>query len=341
MVKKQLSDAGKGRAIGLIEDAGWSITDVASTLGVSRWTIMRLIASRNQNPGSEVPVRKKGTGLKKKWGRKEADAIERALDRNPYQTSLELKMRMPKTLKSIDARTVRRITREYLDRPASVAPEKPFLTDELKSGRIEWVNTNLRKRKSTWDHTLYLDEVMFEARGGGGWRLVRRPRGVNRHHPKFCRPRFRRTRKVMALAGIAADGSRFLTFLRLGQMMNSELYCKKLNKAKKILKKKNLMILHDKAKVHSSKKTQAYLKKEKIRSLMLPGKSPDLNPIENCFGLLKRKLEKKPTRSLEEVKMRVRSLWRGFSDDYLFTLCSSMRRRMRAVRDAVGEMTKY
>ena len=67
MVKKQLSDAAKGRALGLIEDAGWSITDVANTLGVSRWTIMRLIERRKQNPGSEIPVRKKGTGPKKKW----------------------------------------------------------------------------------------------------------------------------------------------------------------------------------------------------------------------------------------------------------------------------------
>ena len=37
------------------------------------------------------------------------------------------------------------------------------------------------------------------ARGGGGWRLVRRPRGVPRHHPKYCRPRYRKTCKVMAL----------------------------------------------------------------------------------------------------------------------------------------------
>ena len=32
MEKKQLTDAGKGRALGLDEDAGWSISDVAKTL---------------------------------------------------------------------------------------------------------------------------------------------------------------------------------------------------------------------------------------------------------------------------------------------------------------------
>ena len=76
MEKKQLTDAGKGRALGLIEDAGWSISDVAKTLGVSRWTIMRLIARKKQNPESEVPRRKQGTGPLKKYGKKEIDAIE-------------------------------------------------------------------------------------------------------------------------------------------------------------------------------------------------------------------------------------------------------------------------
>ena len=67
--------------------------------------------------------------------------------------------------------------------------------------------------------------------------------------------------------------------------MDSVLYYKLLNKhVKKIVKTKNLMILHDRSKVHSSKMTQAYLKKENLNSHLLPRKSPDLNPIENCFG---------------------------------------------------------
>ena len=74
---------------------------------------------------------------------------------------------------------------------------------------------------------------------------------------------------------------------------------------------------------------------------MLPGKSYNLNPVENCFGLLKRKLEKEPTRSLEEVKSKVRKLWNGMSNKYLSKLCSSMKKRMNEVKKADGNMTKY
>ena len=73
----------------------------------------------------------------------------------------------------------------------------------------------------------YLDEVLFEASGGGGgWRLVRRPKGAPRHDPQYCLRRFKRPRKIMALAGITSEGTRFLEFLKPNQMMNSDLYCK-------------------------------------------------------------------------------------------------------------------
>ena len=178
--------------------------------------------------------------------------------------------------------------------------------------------------------------------GGFGWRLVRRPRGAPRHDPQYCRRRFKRPRKIMALAGIASDGSRFLEFLRLNQMMNSELYCKLLKKkALKIVKERNLKILHDRSKIHTSRKTETFLDTEKVKTILLPGKSYDLNPIENCFGLLEKKLEKEPSRSLEEAKSKERKLWTGMSNDYLFKLCTSMKRRMKLVKETEGNLTKY
>ena len=73
--------------------------------------------------------------------------------------------------------------------------------------------------------------------------MVRRPRSAPRIDPQYCRKRYTKPRKIMALGGITADGSKFFTFLKTGKMMNSVLYCKLLNKhIKKIVKTKNLMI---------------------------------------------------------------------------------------------------
>ena len=231
---------------------------------------------------NDVPPRKEGTGQKKKYGSREVNAIERTIEKNPHLTSRELKMRMPRLLKNLSARTVRRILDIDLDRPARVAPEKIFLTDEMKVRRVEWATTNLRRRKSYWESVLFIDEVMFEATGGGGsWRLVRRPRGTPRHDPKFCRSKYKKPRKVMALAGISASGARFLTFLPPGVNMNSEQYTKMMKGAPmRISRRDKLVILQDLSRVHTSKKTQAFFKKHQLNPLLLPGNSLDYRTME-------------------------------------------------------------
>ena len=78
-------------------------------------------ARRNEEPDCEVPMRKKGTGSGKKCRKGELDAIENALETNPFLTSRDLKL---KTLMNIDGRTVRRIIGDDLDRPAKVAHVK-------------------------------------------------------------------------------------------------------------------------------------------------------------------------------------------------------------------------
>ena len=91
------------------------------------------------------------------------------------------------------------------------------------------MGTNLRKLKITWQNVIFIDEVMLKAKGiGDSWRLVRRPQGTPRSDPKFCRGKFKWPRKIMALAGITASGSCFLSFLKSSVMMNSVKYCKML-----------------------------------------------------------------------------------------------------------------
>ena len=58
-----------------------------------------------------------------------------------------------------------------------------------------------------------------------------------------------------------------------------------------------------------------------VNSFLLPGNSPDCNPIEHCYRLVKRKLEKRPTKNLSELRRcQVQSIWTNLSDDYLFAM---------------------
>ena len=261
---------------------------MANRVNVSRCTISRLKSRKAADNVNDVPPRRRGTGQKKKYGSREVNAIEKLIDKNPNLTSRDLKMRMPRLLKNLSPRTVRRILDVDLDRPARVAPEKIYLTDEMKARRVEWATTNLRRKKTYWERVLFIDEVMFEATGGGGsWRLVRRPRGTPRHDPKYCRPKYKKPRKVMALAGISASGARFLSFLPPGVNMNSDQYTKMLTAAPlRISRRDELVILQDLSRVHTSKKTQAFFKKQRLNPLLLPGNSLDYRTMEKIVMYL-------------------------------------------------------
>ena len=338
-MKKHMSEAAKGRAIGLLE-AGIGVGEVAKGIGVTRQTISRLKARKSNEEPSEVPQRRAGSGRRKKYDQQLLDKVEAAMEKNPHLNSTDLKRMMPRLLRNISGRTVRRLLDVELDRPARVSAEKPRLTEAMKERRLEWAKRHLRRRKRTWERALFVDEVMFEARGAGGcWRLVRRRRGASRYEEKYCRKKFKRPSKVMALGGITSSGSRFLSFLPTNKM---EEYTKMLRKApSRIAKKRNLMIMHDASKVHTAKKTSRFLKEQDLKCLVLPGNSPDLNPIEHCFALLKRRLERHPTRTIKELKVTVRNLWHNLSDEYINTLCNSMGRRMSAVIKSNGGVTKY
>ena len=159
----------------------------------------------------------------KSYGSKEKRAILQVIDKNPYLTSFQVKMRLRKTLRHLFPRTIRQITVKNLGRLAAVAARKPFLTDQIKLDRVGWCKTKVRKPKRSWDQVLFVDEVMFSTKADtGGW-LVRRPPVASRTDPKYTQKGLHLPVKVMALCGISS-GTRFIHFLQPRVRMNSWRY---------------------------------------------------------------------------------------------------------------------
>ena len=63
-------------------------------------------------------------------------------------------------------------------------------------------------------------------------------------------------------------------------------------------------IVMDNAAIHKSEKTREIIEKHVHELLFLPPYSPDLNPIEKVFGVLKRALKADNNISLETLIMR-------------------------------------
>ena len=74
-----------------------------------------------------------------------------------------------------------------------------------------------------------------------------------------------------------------------------------------------------------------------------PGNSPDLNPIENVWNWMKRKLQDSKATSLPQLQQEIKELWTLQMDNiqYLKNLMESMPMRLEAVIQNEGNSTKY
>uniref|UniRef100_A0A667XUS2 Tc1-like transposase DDE domain-containing protein n=1 Tax=Myripristis murdjan TaxID=586833 RepID=A0A667XUS2_9TELE len=74
-----------------------------------------------------------------------------------------------------------------------------------------------------------------------------------------------------------------------------------------------------------------------------PALSPDLNPIENLWDQLSRRVEARSSvpQNLNVLRAALQEEWDAMPQQTISRLVNSMRRRCQAVIDAQGHMTSY
>lgn len=106
----------------------------------------------------------------------------------------------------------------------------------------------------------------------------------------------------------------------------------------------------DNASIHRSIVTEAFLLENAISLLQWPPHSPDLNPIEHVWNMLKRTLYRmfphlsnlrKNKVDIEEFKECLQKAWAALPQDQIRVLVASVPRRVEACRKARGWYTRY
>jgi len=90
---------------------------------------------------------------------------------------------------------------------------------------------------------------------------------------------------------------------------------------------------HYNARPHTARATVDFLAKQNVTVLILPFKSPDLNPVEHLWDDSDRRVHSRQSapQTLQELQQALEQDWRRIPQDRIRRLIESMTRRVRCV----------
>jgi arsenate reductase-like glutaredoxin family protein len=208
----------------------------------------------------------------------------------------------------------------------------PHLIETHINRRIQWCKNH---GNFDWERVLFTDETSIEV---GGYRGVQWHR--NGHRPTAPRRKF--PNKVMFWGGIST--TRKTELLVISGSMNGEKYVETLrvilSKLPKGFKKK-MVFQQDGASCHTCRQARDFFTEQEINMLDWPANSPDLNPIENIWSILKDKVSKRCPESREDVVQFAMEEWDALDMDLIKASILSMPSRIDQVSTRDGKKCDY
>ena len=211
------------------------------------------------------------------------------------------------------------------------------LTEQHKQKRLHFVTAH---KDTDWHAALFVDEKKLSR--------YTRPNSKNDVTWAFSRDAvpgydvLQRGPELMVWGGMSSVGVTPLH--RIQGTLDSNKNISILNKtllpaSHQIFPSGHWLFFEDNARCHSACATQQWLKKhipESLPDVPLPPNSPDLNPIENLWGIVQDKLNEKKFTTVTGLWKALGKIWKNINTMILQNMCSSMSTRLKLVQKAKG-----
>ena len=149
----------------------------------------------------------------------------------------------------------------------------------------------------------------------------------------------------MMWGGIRRDGRTALVIIETPPGLTADRYVEEVLEPHVLSQREEIgegfILQQDNARPHIAQVTREFLQAEGIEVLVWPANSPDLNPIEHLWDELKRRVNKRNNRNLQELRQAIIEEWHNIPQDLINKIIKSMRRRCQAVLAANGGATRY
>ncbi len=220
---------------------------------------------------------------------------------------------------------------------------KPLLNQRQHQKHLTWAVEKKNWTVAQWSKVLFSDESKFCISFGNQGPRVWRKSG-EAQIPCCLKSSVKFPQSVMIWAAMSSAGVGPLCFLK--STVNAAIYQEILEhfmlpSADKLYGDADFIFQQDLAPAHTAKGTKSWFNDHGVTVLDWPANSPDLNPIENLWGIVKRKMRDTRPNNADELKATVKETWASIPPQQCHKLITSMPRRIEAVIKAKGAPTKY
>ncbi len=201
-------------------------------------------------------------------------------------------------------------------------------------------STGTSKKKCIW-----WKSVIPSNKEGKSQRVIYERGGCSRFaipkHIKCClKSCVKFPQSVMVWGAMSSAGVGPLCFLKY--TVNAAIYQDILEhfmlpSADKLYGDADFIFQQDLAPTHTAKGTKSWLNDHGVTVLDWPANSTDLNPIDNLWGIVKRKMRDTRPNNADDLKAAIRATWALITPEQCHRLIDSMPRRI----DAKGGPTNY
>ena len=320
---------------------GLSIRQVADQCHVGKSTVQEL----RKKHLATFPV--SSGGRKAKLSLQDKRHCIRSITSGKLETAAKVVKHLQNELEvTVSDRTVRRALQEA-GLKAMEKEKKPKLSAKNAKERLEFAKRHQHWTVDDWKRVIWSDETKVNrfCSDGRSWCWVRDDES---RQPRQVKETVKHGGgSVMVWGCMTWCGPGFICKIdgATDQYLYKEIFEDDLIKTIEWygLNPHQVIFQHDNDPKHRAKSVQDWLKNQPFDVLQWPPQSPDLNPIEHLWAILKRRLNQYegPPKGVLELWERIEAEWNKIGQEECLKLIESMPRRIQALLKAKGMWTDY